>query len=179
MFSLWLSSQTRGGPFPILHIVWDTTLIPLTAQEVHDKLLHGTPPIQTHAAGSGNTFYLRPAALRPHEYKVIAERLSQVFVTAAAQAKERAYSSSGSGSGGSSSSDTSDSAAGYRFWGRALTGEWTVHMKYSRGSSQVGAHITPPIPNLQSNYYSCSTSNIRSGTMLVLYIARSSTAIPH
>ena len=60
-----VGEPVRGGPFPILNVTWEQALVPITAQEVHDQLIQGTPAIQTHAMGSGNTFYLRPVALRP------------------------------------------------------------------------------------------------------------------
>ena len=70
---------SRGGPFPTLWIEWDSHAIPMTAGELHDLLLEGRPRIATHAAGEGHGFVLRPVALKPDEYKTVAERLEQVF----------------------------------------------------------------------------------------------------
>ena len=41
-----VGEPVRGGPFPILHVTWQQEVIPLTASEVHDRLLHGKPSIQ-------------------------------------------------------------------------------------------------------------------------------------
>ena len=70
---------TRGGPFPTLTVSWDPQQIGLTAGELHDILLSGDPAIQTHAAGGGHEFRLRPVALREGEYEVVADRLVEVF----------------------------------------------------------------------------------------------------
>lgn len=70
---------SRGGPFPTLWIEWDPGAIPITAGELHDLLMEGTPRIATHAAGEGHGFLLRPVALKPEEHELIAERLEQVF----------------------------------------------------------------------------------------------------
>ena len=70
---------SRGGPFPTLWIEWDPVAIPMTAGELHELLMDGTPRIATHAAGGGHGFLLRPVALKPEEYRIVAERLEQEF----------------------------------------------------------------------------------------------------
>jgi len=70
---------SRGGPFPVLNIEWDPAKIGLTAGELYDILLNGEPSIMTHARGDGHSFLLRPAAMKPGEYKIVAERLDEVF----------------------------------------------------------------------------------------------------
>ncbi len=70
---------SRGGPFPALHVEWDPTRIGLTAGELHDLMLQGDPPIKTQAGGDGHAFLIRPAALKPDEYRVVAERLSETL----------------------------------------------------------------------------------------------------
>ena len=70
---------SRGGPFPTLWIEWDPHEIPLTGGELHELLLRGEPRIATHAAGEGHGFLLRPVAMKPDEYKIVAERLEEVF----------------------------------------------------------------------------------------------------
>jgi hypothetical protein len=47
--------------------------VPITAQQVHEQLFNGMPSIQTHATGTGNTFYLRPVALRPTDYQIVTD----------------------------------------------------------------------------------------------------------
>ncbi len=70
---------SRGGPFPTLRIEWDPSRIGLTADELHDLLLDGSPAIQTQASGDGHDFLLRPMALKPGEHETIATRLAEVF----------------------------------------------------------------------------------------------------
>ncbi len=74
-----VKGPTRGGPFPTLTIAWDPQQIGVTAGELHDILMQGDPPIQTHAAGSGHEFRLRPVALKDGEYKIVAERLTEAL----------------------------------------------------------------------------------------------------
>ncbi len=73
---------TRGGPFPILNIEWDAGKIGFTAGELFRILLDGEPSIMTHAEGEGNSFMLRPVAMKPGDYKIVAARLRDVFANA-------------------------------------------------------------------------------------------------
>jgi L-seryl-tRNA(Ser) seleniumtransferase len=77
-----VQAPSRGGPFPTLQIEWDPQRIGLTAGELHDILIAGDPAIQTHASGGGHAFLLRPVALKPEEYKVVADRLYEVLRSA-------------------------------------------------------------------------------------------------
>ena len=77
-----VDGPTRGGPFPTMTIAWDPQHIGLTAGALHDLLLWGDPAIQTHAAGDGHEFRLRPVALKPGEYRIVADRLREVLRTA-------------------------------------------------------------------------------------------------
>ncbi len=76
-----VDGPTRGGPFPTMTVAWDPQRVGLTAGELHDLLLSGSPAIQTHAAGDGHEFRLRPVALKPGEYRIVAERLRDVLQT--------------------------------------------------------------------------------------------------
>lgn len=69
----------RGGPFPTLNVSWDPNQIGLTAEQVGKMLLDGEPRIMSHASGEGHSFAIRPVAMRPDDYKVVADRLAQVF----------------------------------------------------------------------------------------------------
>src|SRR5450432_3319565 len=80
----------RGGPFPVLNIFWDRALVGLTAREVGRLLLDGEPRIMTQAEGEGHSFVLRTVAMKPGEYKIVAQRLYEVFSSARKQDKERA-----------------------------------------------------------------------------------------
>jgi D-glucosaminate-6-phosphate ammonia-lyase len=65
--------------YPTLQVSWDPERIGLTAGELGKRLLDGRPRIMTHAEGPGHSFVLRPAAMYPGEYEVVAERLHQEF----------------------------------------------------------------------------------------------------
>jgi L-seryl-tRNA(Ser) seleniumtransferase len=69
----------RGGPFPTLSVKWDPAKIGLTAGEVGKMLLDGEPRIMSHAEGEGHEFLIRPVAMKPGEYKMVAGRLSEIF----------------------------------------------------------------------------------------------------
>ena len=85
-----LRPPSRGGPFPILWIEWDPRKIDLSAEELRRRLLEGEPSIMTHAQGDGHGFRFRPVALKPGEYQVVTDRLSNVFRSAPkARAKPR------------------------------------------------------------------------------------------
>lgn len=108
-----VKEPTRGGPFPTMNISWDPERIGLNAGELHDILLNGEPAIQTHAAGEGHNFRLRPVALKPDEYKVIADRLHDAFQKAPKPEK--------------------------RVWTEPkedVSGRWDVSVKFYRGEAQ-------------------------------------------
>ena len=71
----------RGGPFPTLRLSWDKKKVKLTAGEVGRKMLDGEPRIMTQASGEGTSFLIRPVAMKPGEYQIVAERLLQVLST--------------------------------------------------------------------------------------------------
>jgi L-seryl-tRNA(Ser) seleniumtransferase len=80
----------RGGPFPTLDVSWDPAIIGFKAGEVGRRLLEGTPRIMSHAEGDGHSFLIRPVALKPGEYKIVAQRLYEIFRSATkADPKER------------------------------------------------------------------------------------------
>ncbi len=70
---------SRGGPFPTLKVSWDTAKIGLTGSEMHRRLLGGDPAIMVSDTGDTNYFILRPVALKPDEYTVIAERAHSIL----------------------------------------------------------------------------------------------------
>lgn len=72
----------RGGPFPTLLVSWDKEKIGLRAEEVGRKLLDGEPRIMTHAAGEGDSFLIRPVAMKPGEHEIVAARLFEIFSSA-------------------------------------------------------------------------------------------------
>jgi len=72
----------RGGPFPTLTVSWDPGQVGLTAGQVGRLMLDGEPRIMTHAAGDGHSFAIRPVAMRPGDYKIVAGRLAQILGSA-------------------------------------------------------------------------------------------------
>jgi L-seryl-tRNA(Ser) seleniumtransferase len=54
----------------------------LTAGQVGEALLNGEPRIMSHASGGGNQFLIRPVAMRPDDYKTVADRLAKIFQSA-------------------------------------------------------------------------------------------------
>ena len=81
-------NPVRGGPFPTLNISWDPSQIGLTAGEVGRQLLAGDPRIMTQAGGEGHSFLLRPVAMKPGDYQIVAQRLHEVFASAPKGKKE-------------------------------------------------------------------------------------------
>ena len=75
-----VKGPVRGGPFPVLNILWDPAKVGLTAGEVGRLLLDGEPRIMTQAEGEGHSFLLRPVAMKPGEYKIVARRLYEVLL---------------------------------------------------------------------------------------------------
>lgn len=69
----------RGGPFPTLMVSWDPKQVGLTAGEIGRQLLDGEPRIMSHASGKGYSFVIRPVAMRPGEYKLVAQRLTEIL----------------------------------------------------------------------------------------------------
>ena len=82
-----LIESPRPGYYPTMHVEWDTKKIGLVAREVGEQMLHGEPRIMTHAfpkeldptSAEGNSFLIRPMAMYRGDYKVVAERLYEVF----------------------------------------------------------------------------------------------------
>ena len=74
----------RGGPFPTLNVAWNKQKIGLTAGEVGRQMLDGEPRIMTQASGEGTSFLIRPVAMKPGDYQIVADRLFQVLSSAPA-----------------------------------------------------------------------------------------------
>ena len=68
--------------YPTLHVEWDQARIGFENWELGKRLLDGSPRIMTHAEGEGHAFVLRPAAMHPEEFKIVAERLYEEFKNA-------------------------------------------------------------------------------------------------
>jgi uncharacterized pyridoxal phosphate-dependent enzyme len=83
----------RGGPFPTLNVSWDKQRVGLTAAEVGRRMLEGDPRIMTQASGEGTSFLIRPVAMKPGEYQIVADRLFQVLSSAPAAAPAKTLAS--------------------------------------------------------------------------------------
>jgi hypothetical protein len=68
-----------ASPFPVLDISWESAM---TGGELYKLLLDGEPRIMSHAAGEGRSFILRPVAMKPDDYKLVAARLREIFAAA-------------------------------------------------------------------------------------------------
>src|SRR5262245_8485845 len=68
-----------ASPFPVLELTWDPEQIGMTAEEVGHHLLEGEPRIMSHAEGPGRSFLIRPVAMKDGEYRLVAERLREIF----------------------------------------------------------------------------------------------------
>ncbi len=109
-----VKGPSRGGPFPTLQVSWDQSKTGLTAGEVHDLLLDGSPAIMTHASGEGSAFVIRPVAMKPEEHKIVADRLAEILKNAPKPKSKK-----------STTAPSHD-----------LSGRWDVSVEFTRGSAQ-------------------------------------------
>jgi L-seryl-tRNA(Ser) seleniumtransferase len=69
--------------YPTMKVIWDPNKIGLTAGEIGKMLLEGEPRIMTHAglseSNQASEMLLRPAAMWPGEYKLVADRLYEIL----------------------------------------------------------------------------------------------------
>ena len=69
--------------YPTMTVRWDPNKLGITAGEIGKMLLEGEPRIMTHAglmeANESSDMLLRPAAMWPGEYKIVAERLQEIL----------------------------------------------------------------------------------------------------
>jgi L-seryl-tRNA(Ser) seleniumtransferase len=69
--------------YPTMKVLWDPAKIGLTAGEIGKMLLEGEPRIMTHAglseSSQASEMLLRPAAMWPEEYRVVADRLYEIL----------------------------------------------------------------------------------------------------
>jgi len=104
----------RGGPFPTLRVSWDPNRIGITAGDVGRKMLQGEPRIMTQAAGEGNSFLIRPVAMKPDDYRIVADRLFEVL----------------------SSAPAGTSAAPLRSPALNIAGVWDIDIEYEMGTAR-------------------------------------------
>jgi L-seryl-tRNA(Ser) seleniumtransferase len=111
----------RGGPFPTLQVDWDAGKIGMSAGELGRMLLEGEPRIMSHASGRGHSFVIRPAAMKQDEYKVVAQRLHEIFSSPPKPAGKPA-----------AAPPSVD-----------LAGRWDVEVQYDVGSARHKLFLTP------------------------------------
>ena len=80
--------------------------------------------MQTHASGSGNTFYIRPVALQPDDYQIVAKRLHEVL------------SNSASASSVPDSAQEKSISATEAHHAVDVSGIWHVHVAYTAGPAK-------------------------------------------
>jgi D-glucosaminate-6-phosphate ammonia-lyase len=105
----------RGGPFPTLNVSWDPARVAMTAGEVGRKMLEGEPRIMTHGEGEGHSFLIRPVAMKPDEYKIVAKRLYEVLKAAPSTRQEKPHPAA----------PTTD-----------IAGNWVAEIEYEMGSAE-------------------------------------------
>jgi L-seryl-tRNA(Ser) seleniumtransferase len=121
--------------YPTMTVKWDANKVGITAGEVGKALLEGEPRIMTHAglkeSDGASEMLLRPAAMWPGEYKVVAERLYEILAKAPApRDKKRHAAPAGDVSGlWEARLDFSAGSARHSFYldanGNAVTGQYS------------------------------------------------------
>jgi hypothetical protein len=111
--------------YPTMKIMWDPGKIGITAGEVGKMLLEGEPRIMTHAGLSENDeaseMLLRPAAMWPGEYKIVAERLREVLSKAPGPRQKTPYAA----------------PAG------DVSGLWEARLEFAAGSTRHSFYLDP------------------------------------
>jgi L-seryl-tRNA(Ser) seleniumtransferase len=120
--------------YPTMKVVWDPKKIGLTAGEIGKMLLDGEPRIMTHAGLSeGNEateMLLRPAAMWPGEYKLVADRLYEILSKAPGPRAKPQYAA----------------PAG------DVAGLWEADLKFSVGSVRHTFYLHPNGNNINGQY---------------------------
>jgi len=121
--------------YPTMTVSWDAKRIGITAGEVGQALLQGEPRIMTHAGLSeddaSSEMLLRPAAMWPGEYKMVASRLQEVLSKAPAPRPKKQHAPPASDVSGlwEANIEFSVGSARHSFYldskGNALTGQYS------------------------------------------------------
>jgi L-seryl-tRNA(Ser) seleniumtransferase len=139
--------------YPTMKVMWDSTKIGLTAGEVGKMLLDGEPRIMTHAALSesmdATEMLLRPAAMWPGEYKLVAERLYEILSKAPVSRRKTEYAPAAADVSGlwEANLEFIAGSAKHTFYldakGNALSGQYTGrHVKGSLKGHLDGDKVT-------------------------------------
>jgi seryl-tRNA(Sec) selenium transferase len=129
-----------ASPFPVLDISWRSGI---TAGELYKLLLNGEPRIMSHAAGDGRSFILRPVAMKPDDYKIVATRLREILA-ASAESKTAPYQVS---------------------LGVNPTGHWDMDVDFVRGTSRHALDLQIQRGRLVGSHTGTSTRGAVEGSL--------------
>ena len=118
--------------YPVLWIEWDQSKIGYINRELGKRLLDGEPRVMTHAEGEGHRFVLRPAAMYPGEYKMVAERLYDAFRDAPGPKRKPAPKPA-----------TAD-----------LSGHWEIDIEFVASATRLKLYISARASELAGSYSS-------------------------
>lgn len=120
--------------YPTMMIMWDPSKIGITAGEVGKALLEGEPRIMTHAglaeSNEASEMLLRPAALWPGEYKVVAERIHEILSKAPGARPKKQYAAPASD----------------------VSGMWDARLDFTTGHARHTFYLDPKGSNLTGQY---------------------------
>jgi L-seryl-tRNA(Ser) seleniumtransferase len=120
--------------YPTMKVVWDPKKIGLTAGEIGKMLLDGEPRIMTHAGlmegNQSSEMLLRPAAMWPGEYKIVADRLYEILSKAPGPRPKPQYAE----------------PAG------DVTGLWEAELQFQVGSARHTFYLDPKGNNITGQY---------------------------
>jgi hypothetical protein len=119
-----------ASPFPVMEVSWDPKKVQLTAGEIGRQLLDGEPRIMSHAEGEGHSFIIRPVAMQPGQYKLVAARLTGILRSAPSVRPADA---------GAPASD--------------ISGLWKVTVEFVRGSAEHKLELTSAGGAVQGMHY--------------------------
>lgn len=134
---------TRGGPFPTLRVSWDTGKIGLRSSDLHHKLLASDPAIMTWDYGDRNYFVIRPVALKPDEYTVIAKTVRSILAAAP--------------KGGPRPSLAKAAAD--------ISGQWDVEIEFLRGKGKHRLFLEAAGNKLEGTHIGTRTTGDLTGTI--------------
>ncbi len=90
--------------YPTMKVVWDPNKIGITAGQIGKLLLEGEPRIMTHAglseSSEASEMLLRPAAMWPGEYKIVADRIYEILSKASGPRPKAQYAAPAGDVGG-------------------------------------------------------------------------------
>jgi len=120
--------------YPTMKVVWDPKKIGITAGEIGKMLLEGEPRIMTHAglteASQATEMLLRPAAMWPGEYKLVADRLYEILSKAPGPRPKPQYAA----------------PAG------DVAGLWEADLQFSVGAARHAFYLDPKGNNISGQY---------------------------